>query len=425
MERYFSKEEYLAEVKSRSQLPEGFKTGSSKLFFTPKEKKTGSPYPMKISAVTLDRPTKAFAGVFTRNKFPGTPVIIGKEMLEKEYCRGIFCNNKIANVCAPQGMENSLKILDSYAALAGGAASDYFCASTGIIGWELPAGDICEAIPGLFSSMQSSSLFPLAEAIMTTDNFPKVRRNKSADFTIIGTAKGAGMIEPNMATMFAFILTDADIPRTLLREILPEAVNLTFNRISIDSDQSTSDMTLCLSSSKFKTDTGLFKDSLYKICKSLAEDIVRNGEGTAHVIKLKINGAANDNEALSAGKSVINSPLVKTAIYGNDPNVGRIVMAIGDWAGNSNIALDPGKVKICIGNECVFENGVFSLNPDKEAILVEYLKKTGFGPRSIGYPEHDFTVDIFIDLGMGGGNAEVIGSDLSYEYVRENAEYTS
>ncbi len=425
METFSSKQQYHETLFKRSVLPEGFRAGAASLTFRPGEKSSADPYKMNISAIVPDKPTKAFGAVFTRNEFPGIPVILGRELAAREYCRGIVSNNRIANVCASGGREKALKVLGAFSEYNGGSAEDYFAASTGVIGWELPADDICAAVPDLAKSLQPDSIFPVAQAIMTTDNFAKVRSAQAGDSLITGTAKGAGMIEPDMATMFSFLLSDADISREQIRKILPAVVSETFNRISVDSDQSTSDMVICLVSGRKKTDIRLFEEKLFEVCSGLAEDIVRNGEGTAHVIRLAVSGAPDKELAVSAGKSIINSPLVKTAVFGNDPNVGRIVMAIGDWAGKNGIKLDTAKVIIQLGPETVFRNGVFHLDNNKEKQLSQYLRGRMLTAGPTGFPEHDQNVELKIELGSGSAEAAVIGSDLSYEYVRENAEYTS
>ena len=261
---------------------------------------------------------------------------------------------------------------------------------------------------------------------MTTDRYAKVRSVSVGGSRIVGIAKGAGMIEPNMATMLAFILTDADLPREVLASALKIAVKDTFNCISVDSDQSTSDMALLLSSRKApQPDTDDFTKALTGLCGDLAGDIVRNGEGTSHVIELTVKGARSDEEARGIAKAVINSPLVKTAVYGNDPNLGRLVAALGDFSGNNGIPLDPQKLRISLGGYDVFTRGEFAMTPEKETALSDLLMARGFSPELKGYPEHDLTVPVEIDLQYGSGYSRVLGSDLSYEYVRENAEYRS
>jgi glutamate N-acetyltransferase/amino-acid N-acetyltransferase len=261
---------------------------------------------------------------------------------------------------------------------------------------------------------------------MTTDSFPKIRTAKLRDGRITAIAKGAGMIEPNMATMLVFILTDIDLPKDQLEESLHKAVKQSFNTISVDGDQSTSDMAVILSSSIYPCSSIVdFEKSLISLCKDLAEDIVRNGEGTSHVIKVTTKGECNQELGTGIGKAVINSPLVKTALFGNDPNVGRIISAIGDFLGNHRINIDTRNISITLGEIEIFARGAFMIDNEKEIKLSGYLKETQLNPDIKGYPEHNKTVDITISIGEGPGSFTVIGSDLTYEYVRENADYRS
>jgi glutamate N-acetyltransferase / amino-acid N-acetyltransferase len=232
------------------------------------------------------------------------------------------------------------------------------------------------------------------------------------------------MIEPNMRTMLVFIATDIDIDRRELQGCLERVAERTFNRISVDGDQSTSDMAIAFSSRKKPAVTAQqFEASLMRVCAPLAEDIVRNGEGTGHVMKVRMNGAASDEEAARVAKAIVNSPLVKTAINGNDPNVGRIMAAIGDDLGNHGADLDVGKAVLKLGDEEIFSSGRFRLGNETESRLSAYLVRAQIDPRLKGYPPHERCVEISCDLGRGRGSAEVLGSDLSQEYVRENADY--
>ncbi|MBN2051058.1 MAG: bifunctional ornithine acetyltransferase/N-acetylglutamate synthase, partial [Spirochaetales bacterium] len=260
--------------------------------------------------------------------------------------------------------------------------------------------------------------------IMTTDGFPKVRSARVGEGRIVGIAKGAGMIEPNMATMLVFLMTDIPVKAEDLNASCRETAEATFNTITVDGDQSTSDMMLLFSS-------GLgepvpwedFTRALMTVCRDLSEDIVRNGEGTSHVIRVSVEGAPDKASAKGVAKAVVNSPLVKTAVFGNDPNLGRIIMAVGSYAGNTGLALCPGDVSVSLGGVRVFHGGCFHLDKEREAELSAYLKNAALPEVSPGYPVHDRLVEIHIDLSSGKGTAEVLGSDLSYQYVRENADY--
>jgi len=426
VEKYKNREEYEKEVESRSKLPKGFKVGVVPLTFFPGEKKIDSPLPMKLSLILLDEKTDSFGSVFTKNSFPGHPIVHGKGMLESEFTRGVLINNKISNVRCPGGLDTIDNILGALSAEFNTDKDLFFSSSTGIIGWKLPENDIVKAIPNLKDVLNDENIFPVAKGIMTTDNFPKVRSIELDNGRITAIAKGAGMIEPNMATMLVFILTDIVIQRDELRGILKRVMDKTFNRISIDSDQSTSDTGMIFSSNRVANiDIQRFEDSLYSICLDLCQDVVRNGEGTAHVIEVKVKGAENENDALLIGKAIINAPLLKAAIYGNDPNLGRIIQAIGDVTGTNNIDIDPDKLTLSMGSDIIYDKGAFILNEELEVKLNNYLSSRRFNEKAIGYPEHRNNVEIVVDLHNGSSSVTVYGSDLSYEYVRENADYRS
>lgn len=425
MKKYLSQSEYLSDLALNADVPAGFSVLTVPIEFFPREKKSDNPYQMNLSLISSQKPIYSFGAVFTRNQFPGAPVIIGKEMLGNDFVHGILINNRISNVCAPDGVAVGRRIADELAELSGWPTGSVFPSSTGIIGWSLPEHEMREALPRLVKSSHKGSMLKLAQSIMTTDSFPKMRSVKVGDGIISAVVKGAGMIEPNMATMLAFILTDLDVGRDLLRESLSEAVEQSFNRISIDSDQSTSDSVFILSSGeKSSVSKADFKKALVQLCNDLASDVVRNGEGTSHVMRVQINGFSDDLIAVGAAKAIVNSPLVKTALFGNDPNVGRFISALGDYCGNNDIELDRSSLSLTLGSEEVFRSGQFCLDEQKEDRLFHYLKEASLCVPSKGYPEHERFVEIKVSL-KGRGQAVVLGSDLSYEYIRENAEYRS
>ena len=427
MEKYKSEQEYLADLESRGTLPEGFRTAVVPLVFNPGERPVDKPLPMNMSMLSLDEATSVFGAVFTRNKCPGAPVLIGRKLLDSEKIRGIVINNKIANVCTATGVEDAREVVKAIAAAAGTDGGEYFPSSTGIIGWRIPVENMKEKAPLLVSSLEGGTALNLAKGIMTTDSFPKLRSQKVGDGRIVVVAKGAGMIEPNMATMLSFIMTDIKIEREKIREILKRVVEKTYNCISVDSDQSTSDSVIIMSSCrKGGVSDDEFESALLKVCSALSEDIVRNAEGTGHVIKVAINGAGDNATAREIGKAVINSSLVTTAVFGNDPNVGRLLSSVGDYMGNNNLELDKNEMIIRMGSETVFENGAFTLDEEKEVKLSDYLRERMLDSENKTYPAHDLTVDIDIRISRKGkGSAVVTGSDLSYGYVRENADYRS
>ena len=345
--------------------------------------------------------------------------------------------------------------------------------STGVIGWRLPVQAIIDVVVRLFAplvwhdgrgyvcmpgvhrsgstppppnthtqpkvltTLQSKSIMPAAAGIITTDRYPKVRGAAVGGGRIVGIAKGAGMIEPNLATMLVYILTDLAVPREVLRAWLPEVVGGSFNCISVDSDQSTSDTVALISSGKVpiaEADYPQAKAALAEIARSLAEDIVRNGEGTNHVIEVTVSNAPSLALARALGRHVVNSPLLKCAVAGNDPNVGRLAAAVGSYVGNNDVGVSLDQCRLLMGGKVVFKGGAFDLNPEKEAFLVEHMKSAQLEPgpltmesgAHIAFPPHERNVKVEVDLGQPNGvSLTVYGSDLTYAYVTENADYRS
>lgn len=426
---FHNESDYRAYLADQAMLPSGFRVGTSRLSFVPSERPTLEPYRMNLSLMLLDKPTSSFGGVFTRNAFPGAPVILAREKMEEELLGGVLVNNKIANVRAATGIRDARRLTSSLAKeldrqLGIDESGNLLSVSTGIIGWKLPVPEMEQSLPELVGSLHGGSALDVADAIMTTDAFPKARRAQIGEGTILGIAKGAGMIEPNMATMLVFLLTDITISRDTLRGMLREAVDSSFNAISVDSDMSTSDMALLISScAKPAVSESAFGEALRTVCRQLAGDVVRNGEGTAHVMRVTVSGMPNDQTAQGAAKAIVNSPLVKTAVYGNDPNVGRILSSLGDFAGDNGIELQPERVKIDVGSETVFRDGAFDIDREKEMRLSDYLKSASLNPRLTGYPQHQRSVAITVECGAGPGTGYAIGADLSDQYVRENADY--
>jgi glutamate N-acetyltransferase/amino-acid N-acetyltransferase len=422
-------------LSGQAALPAGFRVGSSRFDFTPAE--APKPAKMTLTIIALDKPSAAFAAVFTRNAFPGAPVVVGRTRLAEPALSAIVVNNKISNVCAPGGVEASEKICDEAARLLGVAATAILPSSTGVIGWGLPVEAMLASLPAALATLAPGSIMPAAEGIVTTDLYPKVRRASVGKGSIVGIAKGAGMIEPNMATMLVYILTDIDVPRDELRRMLSTAVEPTFNAISIDSDTSTSDTVALISSCIVPCPDLLeFERALQGVCRDLAEDVVRNGEGVRHVIKVTVSGAPDFKSARALGKAIVNAPLFKCAVAGNDPNVGRLVQAIGKHVGAAAPGMDVSKLRVTMGGIEIFSGGAFRLDPAKETALVEHLKlaelyksappKDGVFTPPQDFPPHERCVEIMVDLGAAGGaSATVFGADLTHEYVSENADYRS
>jgi glutamate N-acetyltransferase/amino-acid N-acetyltransferase len=420
---------------AQSALPAGFRVGVSRFDFTPAEVR--KPARMTLALIALERPTADFAAVFTRNAFPGAPVIIGRARLDGPGLAAVVVNNKVANVCAPGGVAAAERVCAEAARLLGFAPAEVLPSSTGVIGWALPADDIVRALPDAVAALAGGSVLPAAEAIVTTDLYPKVRRSAVGAGSIVGIAKGAGMIEPNMATMLVYLMTDLAVPRGELRRMLPGAVGPTFNSISVDSDTSTSDTVVLLSSGRVPCpDLGAFERALLSVCSGLAGDVVRNGEGVRHVIRVSVVNAPDQASARALGKTVANAPLLKCAVAGNDPNVGRLLQAVGKHAGSHAPGLDLSRLRLSLGGVEIFSAGAFRLDPGREAELRGHLRaaelyasappRDGVFSPPVDFPAHERCVEIEIDLGLAGGaSAVVLGADLTHEYVSENADYRS
>ena len=333
---------------TQAPLPAGFRVGAARFEFTPVE--VHKPSKMTLTVIALDRPTPDFAAVFTRNAFPGAPILVGRERLKGPALAAVVVNNKISNVCAPGGVAAAERICAEAARALGVAPSEVLPSSTGVIGWGLPVEAMAAALPAAVATLAPGSILPAAEGIVTTDLYPKIRRAAVGAGSIVGIAKGAGMIEPNMATMLVYLVTDLAVPREDLRRVLPAAVDPSFNSISVDSDTSTSDTIVLLSSGRVPCpDRAAFARALGTVCADLAEDVVRNGEGVRHVIRVAVANAPDLGVARALGKAVVNAPLFKCAVAGNDPNVGRLVQAVGKYVGAQAPGLDVSRLRLAFG----------------------------------------------------------------------------
>jgi glutamate N-acetyltransferase/amino-acid N-acetyltransferase len=432
--RFSSRDAHRAWLSTQANLPAGFRVGTTKFEFIPRE--APKPAKMTLTLIALDKPTRDFAAVFTRNAFPGAPIIVGRRRVKGDSLGAIVVNNKISNVCAPGGVETCEEICAATGALLGLSQEQVLPSSTGVIGWSLPVERIVSSLPLAVQSLAQGSIMPAAEGIVTTDLYPKVRRVAFGSGSIVGIAKGAGMIEPNLATMLVYVLTDLAVPRVQLTAMLSRVIQTTFNSISIDSDTSTSDTVAVVSSGVVPcTDFAAFEEALATVCRDLAEDVVRNGEGVRHVIRVSVTQAASQELARSLGKAIVNAPLFKCAVAGNDPNVGRLVQAIGKYVGAHAPETDLSRMRVHLGGIEIFADGVFQLNPEKEKALVAHLKgaelyvstppKEGVFSPPIDFPPHELCVEIGVELGSGASSATVFGGDLTHEYVSENADYRS
>lgn len=359
----------------------------------------------------------SIAEVFTQSKTRSITLDWNEKNLKKGKVKAIIINAGNANTfTGDAGAKAMHKLVNFISQKFDILSSKIFVASTGVIGEPFPFKKIINAV-SKFDKAKKSNWLNAAKAIMTTDTFPKVSEASAMidgkKVTIKGIAKGSGMIAPNMATMLGFIFTDANINRSVLQSILSEINEETFNTISVDGDESTNDTVMLISTNaskhkniKNKNDRKL-KDFVLKlktIMGNLSEQIVRDGEGATKLVNISVSGAKNTNSAKSIARSVAQSPLVKTAIYGEDPNWGRIVMAIG----KSREPINKKKLKIKIGSEIVAKNGTQS-PAYNESKLKNYMKND--------------QIIISIDLGIGKGTAKMMTCDYSYDYVRINASY--
>ncbi|MBN1833800.1 MAG: bifunctional glutamate N-acetyltransferase/amino-acid acetyltransferase ArgJ [Deltaproteobacteria bacterium] len=369
---------------------------------------------LDFGGILSDVPCQA-AGVFTKNTMPGAPVLVGKEHLKDGLLQAVIVNSKNANVATEQqGLEDSITICRLVAESCGLEPGMVLPSSTGVIGRLLPMGVIAEACKGVKQDFGKTEqhIEAFARSIMTTDTRPKWVSAEVGGVTILGIAKGSGMIEPNMATMLCYFVTDAKIRSDRLRPMLRRVVDRSFNRISVDTDTSTSDTVVILSnglSGQMKEDE--FEVVLSEMAIYLAKEIVRDGEGATRLIELLISGARTEEQALLTARSVINSPLVKTAIYGADPNWGRFVMAIGKVF---QYSVDVRELKIIFGqgdHRLQIDAGILQRNEVPLHDISEMLKRE--------------EIHIEIVLGNGPYSERVWGCDLTEEYVKINAYYTT
>eukprot|EP00584_Thalassiosira_punctigera_P009699 CAMPEP_0172527758 /NCGR_PEP_ID=MMETSP1067-20121228/2351_1 /TAXON_ID=265564 ORGANISM="Thalassiosira punctigera, Strain Tpunct2005C2" /NCGR_SAMPLE_ID=MMETSP1067 /ASSEMBLY_ACC=CAM_ASM_000444 /LENGTH=515 /DNA_ID=CAMNT_0013311555 /DNA_START=171 /DNA_END=1718 /DNA_ORIENTATION=- len=432
---FSTKEEYVSYLKAAGKLPSGFAVGTATGEFVSVEAPAMGKLPIKATVIHLtEGPTDSWAAVFTSNKFPGCPVKVGKSRLSGGHAlQALVINNKISNVCpGGDGIAAAELVCDAVATslnLSGGANS-VLPSSTGVIGWRLPAKELAEDIvPTAIEALQTESAFAAAEAIMTTDRYPKLRSKTLSDGTrIVGVAKGAGMIEPNMATMLGYIMTDAMIEKSKLQSMLTEACDRSFNSISIDGDESTSDTVVAIASGlKPLSSEDEFRSALLEVTGGLSADLVRNGEGTGHVIRVAIsNFPGSEYDARRMGRHLVNSPLVKCAISGNDPNTGRIAGAIGSFMGKFFPDESVDDMSLTLGGRTIFDNGKFVLEGDAvERELSGHMANAQLGEHD-DFPRHQSFVEIGVDFGGStGSDVTVLGSDLTKEYVVVNADYRS
>ena len=349
----------------------------------------------------------AAAAVFTRNQFPGAPVILGRETIKGGSLRAIVANSKVSNVATgAEGLANARRMAAAAANELGTTPDRILVSSTGVIGRRLPIEKIEAGLAGMSSDLQSDPLVG-ASGIMTTDTYAKALSARIGEATITWVAKGSGMIEPNMATMLAYIFTDAAIERAALDRMLRDAVHVSFNMLSVDTDTSTSDTCAILANGQAgSVDEGAFFDAFVAGCLRMTEMLARDGEGAEHLLRARVSGAASEEEARRIAKSLVNSPLVKTMVHGADPNVGRLLMAVGKCF---DCTIAPQSTDASINGYQVVRGGTRVEFDD--ATVRDTLRRE--------------VVDLEVSLNVGSASATAFGCDLTKGYIDENAAYYS
>lgn len=366
---------------------------------------------LDLGILCSERPCNATA-VFTTNKVKAASVLLDQRRLQGGKARAVVINSGCANSCTGEsGMADAVKMTELAASHIGAAVEDVLVASTGVIGTMLPMDRIGAALPKVELSVEGGH--DLARAIMTTDTVPKESAVKAGDFIIGGMAKGSGMIHPDLATMLCFLTTDAAFEIDFLRQALREAVEISFNMISVDNDNSTNDMVLIMANGMSDGEemkagnprAGVFQKALNEVCIHLAKGIVRDGEGATKLIEITVKGAASRDDARKAARTIVSSSLVKSAVHGSDPNWGRVLAAVG----RSGVELMPDRLELHIGGIRLVKNG--APVPFDEEKVVEHLDSR--------------EVYMTLDLNIGEAEATAWGCDLSEEYVTINSDYTT
>lgn len=356
-------------------------------------------------------PTKS-AAVFTRSLFAGPSVVISQKSRDQGVAfQGLVVLSKNANVATgPEGHKHALELRELAARVLNIPTESVLVASTGVIGKNYPMEEIRSRFTDFDGRLEGIDYTRAAQAIMTTDSRPKSYTVSCGDSTIVGIAKGVGMIEPNMATLLAFFFTDAEIEQQKLDEIFRHVVDRTFNAMSIDTDTSTSDTAAIFANGLAgPVSHDLFRERLHECALSLVKQIVSDGEGATKTITVNVSQARDDRQARKVAKSVVNSPLVKTAVHGSDPNWGRVVMAIGKLDEETDIR--PETTTVAFGDQQLFPLKDFSQLSAERERLKSYLSGS--------------EIEINISLGIGAGEFTAYGCDLSEGYIRINADYTT
>ena len=363
-------------------------------------------------AVLFSEVSCAAAALFTTNRIKAAPIVLSQQRLQGGRTSAVVMNSGCANACTgEQGLADAVEMAELAAGGIGASPDDVLVSSTGVIGRRLPMGRIRDGIKRI--ALSEDGGHELARAIMTTDTVPKevALRADEGKFIIGGVAKGSGMIHPDLATMLCFLTTDASVDIDFLRLALRGAVDISFNMVSVDGDTSPNDMVLIMANGlagnepirKGSRQAEVFQQALNQVCVHLAKAVARDGEGASKLIEVKVSGAPGVAEAKLVARTIVSSPLVKTAIHGSDPNWGRIIAA----AGRSGVEVVEAKMGLYIGGVCLVQGGCPV--PFGEAEVVKILDGE--------------EVSVTLNLNLGSAMATAWGCDLSYDYVKINAKY--
>ena len=362
-----------------------------------------------FTLVVADAPCAA-AGLFTQSRFAGPSVLVSREHVADGKALGVVVISKNANVATgEEGMNNAREVVAGVARAIGCNDKEILIASTGVIGRQYPMNKVRAGLAALPAQPQGTSADDVARGIMTTDTVSKVAQCEVAGSgaRVVGVAKGVGMIEPNMATLITLIFTDAEISSPDLQTMFQRVIARTFNCVSVDTDTSTSDTAIVLASGKAgKADMAALEHALFDVALSLTKQVARDGEGAEKLIEVCVDNARDYEQAKTVAKAIVNSPLVKTAVHGADPNWGRVAMAVGKCSQYTDI--DQASVIIRFGTQEVYPR---QIGADDLSALSTYMKGSD--------------VRIHVALNTGTESATVWGCDLTAGYVRINADYTT
>ncbi|MGA1245948.1 MAG: bifunctional glutamate N-acetyltransferase/amino-acid acetyltransferase ArgJ [Ilumatobacteraceae bacterium] len=362
-----------------------------------------------FTIVAADAPVAA-AGVFTQSRFAGPSVVVSREHLADGHARAMVVISKNANVAnGPVGLAHAREVTQGVAASLGCAASDVLIASTGVIGRVYPIERIRTGIAAIPSPLPDTDATAVAQGIMTTDTVHKIAEATvgSGPARVVGVAKGVGMIEPDMATLITMCFTDAAVDQSTLDAVWRRVIDRTFNCVSVDTDTSTSATAVVMASGAAgAVDTADLEQALYEVCESLTKQVARDGEGAEKLVTVLVDQARDGEQAKTVAKAIVNSPLVKTAVHGADPNWGRVAMAVGKCSQYTDI--DQERVIIRFGSQEVYPSPVDDSGLDA---LSTYMRGD--------------EVTIHVSLMTGEAEATVWGCDLTDGYVRINADYTT